>query len=68
MSTELQKLLEAARWYRYTAEEKEEHRRSFAFGNTNIENSHVTREIIDREADRLANERASDRASEAGTR
>lgn len=57
MSTELQQLLDAARLHQYTPEEKEEHRRSFAFGNTKIENSRITRAIIDREADILAREK-----------
>lgn len=34
-------------------EEKEEQRRSFAFGNTHIGNPRITRELIDQEADRL---------------
>lgn len=59
MSNELQQLLEAARLHHYTLEEKEEHRRSFAFGNTNIENSRITREIIDREAEKLAREKSA---------
>jgi hypothetical protein len=62
MSRELQQLLDAARVRRFTPSEKEEHRRSFAFGNTNIENSRVTREIIDREAEVLEREKASIRA------
>lgn len=60
MPTDFQQLLEAARQYRYTSEQKEEHRRSFAFGNTNIENSRVTREVIDRQAEILDRERATD--------
>jgi hypothetical protein len=58
MSEELQELLEAARIRTYTAAEKEEHRRSFAFGNTKIENPKITRELIDREADKLDQERS----------
>jgi hypothetical protein len=58
MSEDLQRLLDAARKRNFTVEEKEEHRRSFAYGNTNIENSRVTRAIIDREADNLAREKA----------
>jgi len=59
MSKELQRLLEAARVRQFTSAEKEEHRRSFAFGNTNIENSRVTRAIIDREAEILRREKAA---------
>jgi hypothetical protein len=54
MSNDLEKLLEAAKYRRLTAEEQEEQRRSFAFGNANIENARVTRETIDREADALS--------------
>jgi hypothetical protein len=35
------------------AEEKEEQRRSFAFGNTNIENPLIARVMVDRAADAL---------------
>ena len=59
MSEETLKLLEAASRYQYSAAEKEEHRRSFAFGNTKIENARITRELIDREADKLDGERAA---------
>jgi hypothetical protein len=34
-------------------QEKEEQRRSFAFGNTAIENDRITRETIEAEADQL---------------
>jgi hypothetical protein len=37
-----------------TASEKEAQRRSFAFGNANIENESVTREIVDLVAEELA--------------
>jgi hypothetical protein len=57
MSRETLELLEAARRYEYTAAQKEEHRRSFAFGNTKIENDRITRELIDREAEKLDHER-----------
>jgi hypothetical protein len=53
MSEETEKLIEAARLRRFTPAEKEEHRRSFAYGNTNIENSRITRELVDREAEDL---------------
>jgi hypothetical protein len=59
MSKELQQLIEAARERAFTMTEKEEHRRSFAYGNTNIENSRVTRAIVDREADNLSREAAT---------
>ena len=36
-----------------TDAEKEEQRRSFAYGNANIENERFTREIVDQEAEKL---------------
>jgi hypothetical protein len=56
--TDLDKLLEMARGVPVTAAEREQQRRSFAFGNTNIENQRITRETIDRAADKLAAERS----------
>ncbi len=59
MSRKLKALLERARNVRMTPEEQEEQRRSFAYGNTKIENDRITREIIDREAESLAAEDGS---------
>jgi hypothetical protein len=53
MPKELEELLEWARKVEMTAGEKEEQRRSFAYGNTNIENPLITRETVDRQADEL---------------
>jgi hypothetical protein len=53
VSNETEKLIQAARLHPFTPADKEEHRRSFAYGNTNIENSRITRELIDREAENL---------------
>ena len=53
MSNELEKLLEAAKYRPLTASEKEEQRRSFAYGNANIENDRVTRETVDQQAEEL---------------
>ena len=53
MSEALQKLIEAAKRHNFTAEEREQQRRSFAYGNTKIENSLITREMVDEEAERL---------------
>jgi len=50
---ELQQLLDAAKNIEFTPEQKEEQRRSFAFGNTNIENPRVTREMVNEEAEAL---------------
>lgn len=54
MTEDIEKLIEAARTIPVTPEQREEHRRSFAFGNAAIENALVTREMIDSEADKLA--------------
>jgi hypothetical protein len=54
MTKETEKLIDAAKLHHFTEAEKEEHRRSFAYGNTKIENSRITRELIDREADKLS--------------
>ena len=61
MTEELAILLEAARQYTSTEEEREEQRRSFAYGNTAFENALITRQMIDDEANKLALERAADR-------
>jgi hypothetical protein len=53
MTEALKKLIAEARKVVASKEEREQQRRSFAFGNTNIENSRITRETIDREADNL---------------
>ena len=53
--TDLQYLLEKSRSVSMTAAEREEQRRSFAYGNTNIENERVTRRVVDEQADRLKN-------------
>lgn len=52
-ATQLQKLLQAAKNLDVSPEQKEEQRRSFAFGNTNIENSRITRKTVDEEAEAL---------------
>jgi hypothetical protein len=57
--TDLDRLLEMARGVPVSATEREQQRRSFAFGNTNIENQSITRETIDRAAEKLAMEKAS---------
>jgi hypothetical protein len=54
MSNDLEKLITAAKAVDFTAEDKEEQRRSFAYGNTKIENSRITRKLIDEEAKSLA--------------
>jgi hypothetical protein len=53
MPRELEELLEWAKKVAMTAHEKEEQRRSFAYGNTNIENPLITRETVDKQAEQL---------------
>jgi hypothetical protein len=53
MTDRLQELLGQAKKAVPSAQEKEEQRRSFAYGNTKIENPRITREMVDREADVL---------------
>lgn len=55
-SESLDRLIEAARKIEMSDEDREEQRRSFAFGNANIENPRVTRELVDQVADRMAHE------------
>ena len=53
MPTKLQELLDQAKNAVPTQQEKEEQRRSFAYGNTKIENPRITREMVDQAADAL---------------
>ena len=53
MSQELQRLIEAAKKVDMTPAQLEEQRRSFAFGNANIENQRVTRETVAKAAELL---------------
>lgn len=53
MTEKLNELLSKAKNVKLSPEQKEEQRRSFAYGNTNIENSRITRETVDREAEDL---------------
>lgn len=53
MSDELNKLIEKSKSVSMTSKEKEEQRRSFAYGNSKIENDQITRETIDREAEQM---------------
>jgi hypothetical protein len=49
----LEELIEKTRKVNPTPAEREEQRRSFAYGNTKIENPRITRETVDREAEKL---------------
>jgi hypothetical protein len=53
MTDALQKLIEAARHSPFRADEREAQRRSFAYGNTHIENERITREMVDEQAEAL---------------
>jgi len=46
MTKELQELIDRARKIEMTPEQASEQRRSFAYGNTHIENERITRELI----------------------
>jgi hypothetical protein len=54
MTDALKKLLEAAKTAKPTPEQLEQQRRSFVYGNTHFENELITREMVDREAEKLA--------------
>ena len=56
MTKTLEELLEGARTAEPTREQREEQRRSFVYGNTHLENELITREMIEREAVKLAEE------------
>ena len=53
MSHELERLIEAARKAQLTDSDKEEQRRSFAYGNAHIENARITRQMVDAQAEKL---------------
>lgn len=59
MTDTLEKLLEIAKTVRPTPEQLERQRRSFVYGNTRLENEMITREMVDREAEKLADEQNS---------
>jgi len=56
MSDDLKKLIEAARTRTISADELQAQRRSFAYGNTKIENDRVTREMVDAQDEILMRE------------
>jgi hypothetical protein len=57
MTDALKKLIEAAKSAKPTPEHREQQRRSFVYGNTHFENSLITREMVDREAEKLAKDK-----------
>lgn len=54
MSEELAELIERAKERVVSKNEREIQRRSFAYGNTHFENTEITRQTIDLEAEKLA--------------
>jgi hypothetical protein len=63
MTKSLEMLIEAARSATPSAQQQEEQRRSFAYGNTAFENSLITRQMIDEQAEAIARERDKQRES-----
>ncbi len=57
MTDALNKLIEAAKKAKPTPEHREQQRRSFVYGNTHFENELITREMVDREAEKLAKDK-----------
>lgn len=53
MTEKLAALLERARAVHMSGAQQEQQRRSFAYGNTKIENSRITRDMIDQQAESL---------------
>jgi len=53
MPKELEKLIETAKSRAFPTSEREAQRRSFAYGNTKIENPRITRQTVDEQADQL---------------
>jgi len=53
MTDHLQKLIEATKGAPFSNDEREAQRRSFAYGNTHIENDRITREMVDEQAEVL---------------
>lgn len=67
MTDALKELIEAAKKAKPTPEQREQQRRSFAYGNAAFENELITREMIDREAEKLSREGDDERENrEAG--
>jgi hypothetical protein len=56
MSADLEELIERSKKIQPSAGEREKQRRSFAYGNTHFENANITRDTIDKAADKLASD------------
>jgi hypothetical protein len=52
MPNSLSRLIEMAKALRVTDEQREEQRRSLVYGNTAFENENITREMVDRQAEK----------------
>jgi hypothetical protein len=61
MTDDLRALIEAAKKAQPTPEQREQQRRSFAYGNAAFENELITREMIDHEAEKLSRESDGER-------
>lgn len=59
MTNRLRALVEKGRSVRMSDEDREEQRRTFAYGNTHIENERITRATVDAQADALNREKSS---------
>ncbi len=59
MSDHLQILIDAARTRSISDDERQAQRRSFAYGNTKIENDRITREMVDEQDELLKTEALS---------
>jgi hypothetical protein len=53
MTDKLATLIERARSVQMSPRQAEEQRRSFAYGNTKIENTRITRKMVDERAEAL---------------
>ncbi len=60
MNEPLRNLLEASKKVKPSKSDIEVQRRSFAYGNTHFENEMITREMVDRVADEMANQKKND--------
>ena len=58
----LDELIEKARNVTMTDQQREAQRRSFAYGNTLIENPRITRQSIDQQAEKMAEADAKEHA------
>ena len=53
MGEQLKELLEAATRIEMTRQQREDQRRSCAYGNAGLENDRITREMVDEQAEKL---------------